>query len=85
LRSPELTVNVIARSHLLPFRITNKCQLGIGLDTKYQDVGLGIALGNGHIDMDMLYQDVSTFRACIEHYHFKPGTDKFHAYYEALS
>ncbi len=52
----------------------NQSQLGIGLDTKYQGVGVGIALGNGHIDMDMLYQDVTTFRACIEHYHFKPGT-----------
>jgi hypothetical protein len=63
----------------------NQSQLGIGLDTKYQDVGVGVGLGNGHIDLDMLYVDVSIFRSCIEYYHYKPGTDKFHECFEALS
>ena len=63
----------------------NQSELGIGLVTKYQDVGVGIALGNGQIDMDMLYRDVITFRACIEHYHFKPGTDRFHECFKAVS
>ncbi|MGC2381809.1 MAG: hypothetical protein WA631_01720 [Nitrososphaeraceae archaeon] len=56
--------------------------------TKYQNV-LVVAYGlNGTIwrmDMDLMYQDIITFRACVEDYHFKQGTPKFDECYEGVS
>jgi hypothetical protein len=66
-------------------RSVNESQLGMGLSTKYQHVMVGIGLGNGHFDIDKLYQDVITFRACIEDYHLKPGTDKFDECFKMVS
>ena len=68
---------------LIPTSV-NQSQLGVDLDTKYQKVGVGVGLNGktSHIDMDMLYQDVSTVRYCIEDHHLKPGTDKFHECFE---
>jgi hypothetical protein len=55
------------------------------LSTKYEHVRVGIGLGNGHFDIDKLYQDVMTYRACIGDHHLKPGTDKFHECFEMVS
>ena len=65
----------------------NQIELGMSLDTKYQNVGVGVGLDGrtSHIDMDMLYTDVIVVRSCIENYHVHPGTDKFHECYERLS
>ena len=50
---------------------------------------MGPAYGlNGTIwrmDMDLMYQDIITFRACVEDYHFKQGTPKFDECYEGVS
>ena len=59
--------------------------LGIGLETKYQHVGVGIPLDNGHIDLDKLYEDVITVHTCVDHYHFKQGTEKFNECWNAIS
>lgn len=58
----------------------NESNISIGLKTKYIGAGVGEMLNGptSHINIDMLYSDVSTYRFCIEHYHVKPGTQKFH-------
>jgi hypothetical protein len=63
----------------------NQSDLGMDLHTKYQRVGVGIGLGNGHFDIDKLYQDVITVHVCVDHYHFKRGTDKFYECWNAVS
>jgi hypothetical protein len=69
---------------LIP-KSANQSNLAINLGTKYKNVGVGIGLGNGHIDMDLLYQDVSAAHSCVDYYHFKPGTEKYHECWNALS
>jgi hypothetical protein len=63
----------------------NQSDLGMDLHTKYQHVGVGLGLGNGHFDIDKLYQDVITVHVCVDHNHFKQGTDKFYECWNAVS
>ena len=64
-----------ASSVTVPMSV-NQSELGMSLDTKYQNVGVGVGLDGrtSHIDMDMLYTDVIVVRLCIENYHVHPGT-----------
>ena len=57
----------------------------MNLHTKYEHVGVGIGLGNGHFDVDKLYQDVITVHVCVDQYHFKQGTEKFNECWNAVS
>ena len=64
----------------------NQSDLGMNLHTKYQHVHVGIpGFNNGHFDIDKLYQDVITVHVCVDHYHFKQGTDKFYECWNAVS
>jgi hypothetical protein len=65
----------------------NESKISIGLKTKYIGAWVGEMLHGptSHINIDMLYSDVSTYRFCIEHYHVKPGTQKFLECYEGAS
>lgn len=57
--------------------------------TKYQGVLVGPGYGlNGTIwrmDMDLMYEEIITVRACVEDYHFKQGTPVFDDCYRAIS
>ena len=66
-------------------RSVNQSDLGIDLDTKYQHVGEGVGFGNGHFDIDKLYQDVITVHVCVDKYHFKQGIEKFGECWNAIS
>ena len=63
----------------------NQSDLGMDLHTKYQHVGVGVGFGNGHFDIDKLYQDVITVHVWVDHYHFKQGTEKFGECWDAVS
>jgi hypothetical protein len=65
----------------------NEGKMWVMLKTKYLDAENGHPLSGStyHIDIDLLYEDIISYRACVENYHLKPGTDKFHECYEGLS
>jgi hypothetical protein len=65
----------------------NESKIWVILKTKYigAETGQQLQGATSHVDLGVLYSDVSTYRFCIEHHHVKPGTQKFHECYEGAS